>query len=485
MEYFLEKKICIVGSGFCGYTAYKKLSDKYSDLLVVEGGNIKTPASAKEQTFYKLNKNPYVASIKTKNKISKIYNLLDPSFADRKFTLGGSSECWAGWIKPLEKTTYLNSFSRIPNQKWGEFDLIKYNQESLNILNSPILDFDPNLVAKSLNIKLPELPKGLYYTVYAWANSPIKLKKYWIDKITYNPRKVTNSKNVLCNFKLVDVVISENKIEKLIFVSNEDRLIVKADVFIIGLGGIENARFVQRLKTKSSSTEKEHKNIGNFQEHPALYEIAGFNLGKNSIPKILRERIPFYSNGKLVGKVKFSIAAWNGLGTPKVAFEIKSKTKNWKTYIKTKLKREPFLDYDVHIRCEQTPNLRSNLSFSESNNKLNWEVIDSDFKYYSDYLKRFISFLKFKDMIKNFSLMGSESDGFAFPNSAYGGCHHMGTVPYSIEGGIVDKNFKHLEFNNIYIVGSSAFPSSGFENPTHASIATTLSAIDDIEKTFN
>ena len=81
--------------------------------------------------------------------------------------------------------------------------------------------------------------------------------------------------------------------------------------------------------------------------------------------------------------------------------------------------------------------------------------------------------------------MGSESDGFAFPNSAYGGCHHMGTVPYSIEGGIVDKNFKHLEFNNIYIVGSSAFPSSGFENPTHAAIATTLSAIDDIKKTFN
>ena len=87
-------------------------------------------------------------------------------------------------------------------------------------------------------------------------------------------------------------------------------------------------------------------------------------------------------------------------------------------------------------------------------------------------------------MIKDFSLTESVSNGFAFPNSAYGGAHHMGTVPYSTQGGVIDKSFKHLEYNNIYIVGSSAFPSSGFENPTHAAIASTLAAVDDIKKKF-
>lgn len=484
MEYFLEKKICIVGSGFCGYTAYKKLANDDSDLLVVEGGKVNTPSSPEEQEFYKLINNPFVSSIKIKNKISEIANLLDASFGDRKYTLGGSSECWTGWIKPLEKTTYQNSFSEMPTQKWGGLDLTKYNQESLKILNSPILNFDPYEVAKSLNIDLPELPKGLYYTVYAWANSPIRFKKFWTDKLNSDPNKVTSSKNVLCNFKLVDALVNGDKIEKLIFSSNEDKLVVKAEVFILGLGGIENARFIERLQKKNGSNIKEVKSLGNFQEHPHIYEIAGFNLGKYEIPRIFKERIPYYSEGKVVGKVKFAIAAWDGFGSPKVAFEIKSKPKNWKGYVKSILKGDAYLDYDVHMRCEQTPNLKSKLRFDGTHNKLDWRVIDSDFKFYSEYLKRFISFLKYKDMIEDFSLGIEANNGFAFPKSVYGGAHHMGTVPYAKEGGEVDENFRHLEYKNMYIVGSSAFPTSGFENPTHAAISTTLAAVDDIKKTF-
>ena len=44
-------------------------------------------------------------------------NGLDPSFNDRKYTLGGSSECWAGWIKPIEESTFKNKFSNIPTPK--------------------------------------------------------------------------------------------------------------------------------------------------------------------------------------------------------------------------------------------------------------------------------------------------------------------------------------------------------------------------------
>ena len=87
-------------------------------------------------------------------------------------------------------------------------------------------------------------------------------------------------------------------------------------------------------------------------------------------------------------------------------------------------------------------------------------------------------------MIEDFSLGTESNNGYAFPRSAYGGAHHMGTVAYSKEEGVVDKNFRHLNYKNIYIVGSSAFPTSGFENPTHAAISTTLAAIDDIKNTL-
>ena len=84
-------------------------------------------------------------------------------------------------------------------------------------------------------------------------------------------------------------------------------------------------------------------------------------------------------------------------------------------------------------------------------------------------------------MIKNFSLGIESNNGFAFPKAAYGGAHHMGTVPYFKKDSIIDKHFKHSDYNNIYIVGSSAFPTSGFENPTHTAISTTLAAIDHIK----
>ena len=53
MAWKIEKEVCIVGTGFCGYAAYKKLKEKNIKLIVVEGGEVKTPTNAEEQKNYK------------------------------------------------------------------------------------------------------------------------------------------------------------------------------------------------------------------------------------------------------------------------------------------------------------------------------------------------------------------------------------------------------------------------------------------------
>ena len=97
-----------------------------------------------EQKYYKVSQNEFLT---TKYK-KKIKNQLDLSFRDRKFTLGGSSECWGGWIRPLEESTYTNSFSGLENQVWGNLRLDKYKIEVLDLLNSPTLDFSPESISK-------------------------------------------------------------------------------------------------------------------------------------------------------------------------------------------------------------------------------------------------------------------------------------------------------------------------------------------------
>ena len=492
MKIYINKKICIVGTGFCGYTAYKKLAEENVDLLIIEGGDIKTPISSDEQYFYKVSTNNYVSSIKTKEKKIRVKNGTDPSFTQRKYTVGGSSECWSGWIKPFEESTYRNEYISWP-YKWGDLNLIKQNKESLKILNSPILDFDPLKLAESLNLELPLLPKGLFYTVYSFSNSPLRLKNYWLDKSTDNPKKVSSKKNLLYGYRLIDALFSDNKVDALIFSNDKDTLFVKAEVFILGLGGIENARFAKKLSFNKDIPKSFQRSIGNFQEHVQI-EVGGFNYGKNLMPKVIRENIPIYSQGNKTGEIKFMVGAWDGVGTPKVTFEliemIKWRKKNILDFYKYKFLEKPYFDFKIYMRCEQTPNNKSKLDFSNQTTNLNWNVLEKDFKIYSEYLKRVVSFLSYSDYLKDFALVNDSKfnesiDHLSIPKRCDGCAHHMGTFAYNESNSLIDEKFKHKIFQNMYFVGSSVFPISGFENPTHASIATTLVAVEDIKNNYS
>lgn len=484
MRSFLEKEICIIGSGFCGYTAYKKLIKDNHDLILVEGGDLETPLSAKEQSNYQTSTNKFVSSIKYGKKIFNVKNLLDVSFRDRKYTVGGSSECWSGWIIPFRKDAFANRFEGdFASQNWRDVDISKFEGEGAELLNSPIRDFDPDTVANLLGINLPKLPKGLDYTVYSWGETPLRLKNYWSDKSIDNFKNISNKKNVLYGHKLIDFEIIQGKINSLIFENKKkDILKIKAKIFVLGMGGIENARFVKKLNEKTSLTLPRENIIGNFQEHPHLHNIAMFNFGKKGILDFLKWKIPISpsEDGKK-GKVKFSITAWDGIGTPKVAFELKPQKNKIKGWIKSKMKMEPYYDCKISLRCEQTPIKSSNLLFMKSETKLDWKVEDSDFKYYSDYLKRFVTFLKSNDFMSDFKLSNNSFNDRIFPLVCDGGAHHQGTVPLTTDELIIDKNFRHSIFKNIYVVGCSSFPTSGFQNPTHAAVATTLAAVENIK----
>ena len=131
--------VCIVGSGFCGYAAYKELSKIGLNILLVEGGGLNTPNSINEQKFYDIKKNN---NLTIKNNL-KIKNDLDPCLRDRSFTLGGSSETWKGYLRPFEESTYTNFYKDSKSLKWGELNLSKYNEKSLLYLKSPIISLSP------------------------------------------------------------------------------------------------------------------------------------------------------------------------------------------------------------------------------------------------------------------------------------------------------------------------------------------------------
>jgi choline dehydrogenase-like flavoprotein len=72
----------------------------------------------------------------------------------------------------------------------------------------------------------------------------------------------------------------------------------------------------------------------------------------------------------------------------------------------------------------------------------------------------------------------------SWPEHLSGGWHHMGTTRMhaSSRVGVVDENCKLHTMHNLYIAGSSCFPTAGSANPTYTIVAMTLRLADHLKK---
>ena len=258
------------------------------------------------------------------------------------------------------------------------------------------------------------------------------------------------------------------------------------------MGGIENARFISKLSNSKPNLINK-KDIGNFQEHPHLYFYAHFKKGRKSLPEILCKRVDISKSnyGLNKGTVKIATVAWDGPGTPKAAIAIQDIREEGQTFfskiksfIKKVIGRNVYGDYVIHMRCEQSRDETSRISFEKEKTYLNWQISNKNFEFYSEYLRRFASFLISNEFAEDFTLYQEENGRYAFPEGAHGGAHHMGTVPYTTDKKVIDENFCCSSIKNTYIVGSSSFPTSGYENPTHAAVCTTLAAVEHLTKDY-
>jgi choline dehydrogenase-like flavoprotein len=71
-----------------------------------------------------------------------------------------------------------------------------------------------------------------------------------------------------------------------------------------------------------------------------------------------------------------------------------------------------------------------------------------------------VSFASWEDLVPQLMIFG----------------HHIGTTRMSAEAkdGVVDKNLKVHSLANLYVAGSSVFPSAGISNPTFTIVALSI-----------
>jgi len=165
-------------------------------------------------------------------------------------------------------------------------------------------------------------------------------------------------------------------------------------------------------------------------------------------------------------------------------------------YYQKKIKQQlPTTDtFVLYGRAEQAPNPDSRITLSHDHRdalgipslKLNWAINDLDIHSLrqtsvvlgQEVAKLGIGRVRMADWLQD--------DKPQAANVVGGGHHHMGTTRMSSnpKTGVVDADCRVHGVNNLFVAGSSVFPTGGSANPTHAIVAMALRLGEFIKSTL-
>lgn len=312
---------------------------------------------------------------------------------------------------------------------------------------------------------------------------------------------------------------------------------VDANTYVLATGGIENARMLLMTDLDGEGKRaigNQHGLVGRFfMEHP--HTRAGFLLPRISEQEFLLKEIKGFGEelGEPWFRVRDDVAAKHQLGNTAVALKpvpesevrrvrsmgrsshairaarkLKAQASNRELgtgsldLVKTVFKGSPEIagaffrkaswalgekfrgsveedrtSYRIDVMCEQAPNPESRITLSRQLDPigmpratLNWMMTDQDFNALTQ-LSSVVADL--------FASRGIGKLAVPFERSSAPiswGFHHMGTTRMHPDPtqGVVDEFGRVHEMENLYVAGSSVFPTSGVSNPTLTAVAVSL-----------
>lgn len=296
----------------------------------------------------------------------------------------------------------------------------------------------------------------------------------------YYYKKIHESSNI--NF------ISDTELKKINFSQNNNDVLnatikkdgieknIKSDFYILSCGCLNNNRVL--IKSFGNNSEFIQKyNIGkNISFHPS-YEIGNIKLKKKISYNKIKKQL-HYKNEQLFLKLIHKNIPINSAIAVKMIFDYP------KTFLSKILFK--FLKYinsfSLNLIFEHLGSKKSFIQLKDENDiKINSDFSQMNAKYFEDlvniYKKNIIDFCHKNDHIfienQNLKIINFETNNH----------HHGGTV-FGLNEDLypVDENNKLRNCSNLFINGSSVFPSSSVYGPTLTIIALSLRLGDKIKK---
>lgn len=498
----IEADLAIIGGGPAGITLARAFSGSAIKVCVVEAGGLQPEADV--QALYS----------------GENVGIQYPLDAARLRFLGGSSNHWGGYCRPLDPIDF-EQRDWVPHSGWpfGIDELAPYYPPASAIVEvAPGRYADPDYWARVSGETLPPLASGRMRRQFVQFSKPTKFGERYGAEL-----KKSENIQVLLHANVVNIGAASHGrlVEHLAIRTLEGhRHTVKARYFVVATGGLENARMLLLSNdVMPAGLGNQNDLVGRFfMEHPHVSGFGDIVVGDRArVPLLYRQRVPaegraaqvafnpdyaFLRERKLlnatfmVGVAGDLRAGDRSADTPPgadmqadvlqaaSAFLADSdrppqKVRQDSTYIGTRL--------GLGGACEQVPNPDSRVSLSERRDalglpqiKLDWRLTEQD---------RRSLFVHMHSLALEFGALGMgrmsihvKDDG-VWPERVDGGSHHMGTTRMHSDPrqGVVDPDSKVHDIDNLYVAGSSVFPTGGSANPTLTLVALTLRLADHLK----
>ena len=244
--------VCIIGAGLSGQIVASKINNK--KIIIVDSGKISFSKDVQNLNYIEMGGLGF-----RENNTNRVRQL------------GGSANMWANQLMYLDKYEIEDRNWLGENLSWPlSYDELKKNYSEVirNIhgktLENPFNNVDDKFFFSVLeNEFLNE--KNISFVNCMWPN---KVEKYNINsKFT---KKIIQNKNIdfISNFTATDFIINENKekLTEIFFQSESKKISIKANIFVLACGAIENARILLNNKLKFKILD--NKNLGKyFMDH--------------------------------------------------------------------------------------------------------------------------------------------------------------------------------------------------------------------------
>jgi choline dehydrogenase-like flavoprotein len=513
-----QADLCIVGGGAAGITLALEMIASRKHILLLEGGGL--IPTAQSQSLYQMD----IVSPR-----------FQPTTRSRLRYFGGSTNHWEGSVRTMDPIDF-ETRAWVANSGWpiSHSELLPYYDRAFSYVETAPRQPDERPFLEHLGRFRDQFDAGGFSFRLSYHSPPTQFGVRYLDRL-----QAATNVTIATNANLMSINESSNRssVESLTICNYKRRTAtVRARFFVIALGGIENARALLLSDAVTpGGIGNENGLVGRyFMDHPvvkaltfyptddfirswnkgaAMYRSTPYNryleaseatLRRHQLPNSRISLVPAPQMRTSKGiesahQIEKAISErralpnilshlGNILGDRDLIMEAWRRTRG---DTPAKSRGDDYGGYLIEMMMEQRPDPENRIVLTDVRDSLglrrgrvHWRVAEQD----KDDLRRMVNLFAKSAGAQGLGIVRSwlelDDTDRTFTDLLSFGSHHMGSTRASHDPrrGVVDANQRVHGRANIYVAGSSVFPTGSHVPPTATIVATTIRLADHLKK---